>query len=45
MVSGKPWKVKSQIPEGEGQYLITNWPGEKGLAGVVNGKLIRLELI
>ena len=50
-VSGKLWKVReyqnslphlSQIPEGQGQYLITNRPGEIGLAVVVNGKLIPL---
>ena len=53
-VSGKPWKVReyqnllphlSQIPEGQGQYLITNRPGESGLAGVVNGRLIPLQVI
>ena len=50
-VSGKQWKVReyqnslphlSQIPEGQGQYLITNQPGKRGLAGVVNGRLIPL---
>ena len=53
-VSGKLWKVReyknslphlSQIPEGQGQYLITNRPGESGLAGVVNGRLIPLQVI
>ena len=53
-VSGKLWKVReyknslphlSQIPEGQGQYLITNRPGESGLAGVVNGMLIPLQVI
>ena len=53
-VSGKLWKVReyqnslphlSQIPEGQGQYLITNRPSERGLAGVVNGRLIPLQLI
>ena len=50
-VSGKLWKMReyktslphlSQIPEGQGQYLITNQPGKRGLAGVVNGRLIPL---
>ena len=53
-VSGKLWKVReyqnslphlSQIPEGQGQYLITNRPGESGLAGAVNGRLIPLQVI
>ena len=35
----------SQIPEGQGQYLITNWPDESGLVGVVNGRLIPLLVI
>ena len=29
---------------GQGQYLITNRPGESGLAGVVNGRLIPLQV-
>ena len=33
----------SQIPEGQGQYLITNWPDES--VGVVNGRLIPLLVI
>ena len=53
-VSGKPWKVRecqnslqhlSQTPEGQGQYLITNRPGESGLAGVMNKRLISLQVI
>ena len=53
-VSGKSVKVRgyqnslphlSQIPEGQDQYLITNWPGESGLAGVMNQRLIRLQVI
>ena len=53
-VSGKFWKVReyqnslphlSQIPEGQGQYLITNQPSKSGLAGVVNGRLIPLQVI
>ena len=53
-VSGKPWKVReyenslpllTQIPEGQGQYLVTNRPGESGLAGVVNGRLIPLQVV
>ena len=36
---------KSQIPEGQGQYLITNPPDESGLAAVVNGRLIPLQVI
>ena len=35
----------SQIPEGQGQYLLTNWPDERGLAGVVNRRLIPLQVI
>ena len=35
----------SQIPEDQGQYQITNRPGESGLAGVVNGSLIPLQVI
>ena len=53
-VSGKPWTVRecqnslqhfSQTPEGQGQYLITNRPGESGLAGVMNKRLISLQVI
>ena len=53
-VSGKPWKVKeyqnslphlSQIPEGQGQNLITNRPGESGLAVVIKAKLTPLQVI
>ena len=53
-VSGMPWRVKEyqnsmphllQIPEGQGQYLITNRPGESGLADVVSGRLIPLRVI
>ena len=53
-VSGKLWKVReyqnslpllSQIPEGQDQYLITNRPGKSGLAGVMNGRLIPLQVI
>ena len=53
-VSGKLWKVReyqnslpylSQIPEGQGQYLISSRTGESGLAGDVNGRLIPLEVI
>ena len=53
-VSRKPWKVReyqnllphlSQILEDQGQYLITNRPGESGLAGVINEKLIPLQVI
>ena len=35
----------SQILEDQGQYLITNRPGESGLAGVINEKLIPLQVI
>ena len=50
----KPWKVReyqnslphlSQIPKGQGQYLNTDQPGESGLAGVVNTRLISLQVI
>ena len=53
-VSRKPCKVReyqnllphlSQIPESQGQYLITNWPGESALAGFVNERLIPLHVI
>ena len=53
-VSGKPRKVKeyqnslphlSQILEGQGQHLITNRPCESGLAGVMNERLISLQVI
>ena len=53
-VSGKLWKVReyqnslphlSQIPENQGQYLITNRPGQSGLAGAVNGRLMPLQVI
>ena len=53
-VSGKLWKVKeyqnfvphlSKIPECQGQYLITNRPGESGVTDVVNGRLIYLQVI
>ena len=29
-------KALSQMSEDQGQYLVTNRPGESGLAGVVN---------
>ena len=53
-VSGKPWKVReyqnsllqlSQIPEGQGQYLITNRAGESGIADFMSERLIPLQLI
>ena len=53
-VSEKLWKVReyqnslphlSQTPEGQSQYLITIRPGESELAGVVNGRLILLQVI
>ena len=49
LVSGKPFCVKefqkvlltlSQIPEEKTHSLITSQPGENGLAGVLNEKLI-----
>ena len=52
--SGKPWKVRkyqnslrhlSQIPEGQGHYLVTNQPAESGLVGVMNERLIPLQTI
>ena len=33
----------SQIPEGQGPYIITNQHGESGLAGVMNERLITLQ--
>ena len=36
---------KLAATEGQGQYLITNQPGKSGLAGVVNGRLIPLQVI
>ena len=53
-ISGKLWKVReyqnslqhlSQTPEGQSLYLITIRPGESGLAGVVNGRLIPSQVI
>ena len=53
-VLGKLWKMReyktslphlSQIPEGQGQYLITNRPSKSELAGVANGMLIPLRVI
>ena len=53
-ISGKLWKMREyqnslshllQIPEGQGQYLITNRPGESGLPGVVNRRLTPLRVI
>ena len=35
----------SQISEGQGQYLITNWPDKSGLVGAVNWKLIPIPVI
>ena len=35
----------SQIPEGQGQYVITNRPGESRLAGVMSKRLIPLQVI
>ena len=49
VVSGLPWCRKayqnqlqtlSQIAEEKAQFLLTNRPGESGLAGVINGKMI-----
>ena len=34
-----------QTPEGQGQYLVTNRPGESGQAGVVKERLIPLQVI
>ena len=34
-----------QTPEGQGQYLVTNRPGESWLAGVVKERLIPLQVI
>ena len=54
VVSGIVWQQKayqtglqslSQIPEGRAQFLLTNRPGESGLAGVVNGKLIPFDVL
>ena len=53
-VSGRTWPRKefrqglqslSQVPEDQAHHLITNRPGVNGLAGVVNGKLIRIHAI
>jgi len=53
-VSGKPWKQKAfrarqqslyQIPEEKVPSLIMNRPGENGLAGLVNDKLIPLHVL
>ena len=53
-VSGRVWPQKefrkglqslSQVPEDQVHHLITNWPGVNRLAGVVNGKLIRIHAI
>ena len=54
VVSGIVWQQKayqtglqslSRIPEGRAQFLLTNRPGESGLAGVVNGKLIPFNVL
>ena len=34
----------SQVPEEKVQSLITNWPGESGIAGVIAEKLIPFEI-
>ena len=53
-VSGIAWPRKefrqglqnlSQVPEDQAHHLITNQPGINRLAGVVNGKLIRIHVI
>ena len=35
----------SQIPKNQGQYLLTNRPGENRLVDVINGKLIPTQLL
>ncbi len=53
-ISGKIWQTReyqrglqdlSQMPEDKAHYLITNCPGESGLAGVVNSELIPLDAL
>ncbi|XP_057294612.1 uncharacterized protein LOC130623139 [Hydractinia symbiolongicarpus] len=53
-ISGKFWRLReyqeklqslSQVPEQRAHSLITNRPGESGLAGVVNNKLIPLNVL
>lgn len=53
-VSGKAWQVKefqkglqtlSQVPDDQARFLITNRPGENGLAGEVNNRLIPFSVI
>ena len=54
MVSGQPWQRRayqaklpnlSAIPVEQGRSLIKNRPGESGLAGVINGKLIHFDAL
>ena len=53
-ISGRTWQIKEyqrglqdllQLPEDQVHFLITNRPGESGLAGVVNNKLVPFSVL